>query len=45
MAIRANVFEMNLSQLIITCQCTAEDVALAAEKYNGKIVETKKQVI
>jgi hypothetical protein len=44
MAIRANVFEMNLSQLTITCQCTAEDVALAAEKYNGKIVETKKQV-
>lgn len=43
MAIDANVFEMNLHELTITCQCTEEQIELAVQKYNGKIVKAKKQ--
>jgi hypothetical protein len=43
MAINVNVFEMNLSQLTITCECSKEDIQLALEEYNGSVVQTKKQ--
>jgi hypothetical protein len=40
MVIDANIFEMNMSQISITCECTEEQVQLAIEKYNGKLIET-----
>lgn len=33
MAIDANVFEMNLRELTITCECTKEHMELAVQKY------------
>ena len=43
-AISVNVFEMNLSEISITCDCTKEDIALAEEKYKGKVLETKREI-
>lgn len=43
MAINVNVFEMNMSELTITCQCNEEDIQLAANKYGGKVVNTKQE--
>ena len=43
MAIDANVFEMNMSQIAITCECTREQIDMAAEIYNGKLLEFKKE--
>lgn len=40
LAIQANIFEMNLAQLTITCDCTEAHIALAKEQYRGKIIET-----
>lgn len=43
MAIDANVFEMNMSQIAITCECTKEQIDMAMEIYNGKLLEAKKE--
>ena len=43
LAIDVNVFEMNMSQIMITCECAKEDIELATSKYKGKVVENKKQ--
>jgi hypothetical protein len=45
MVIEANIFEMNMSQISITCECTEEQVQLAIEKYNGQLVGTKEEAI
>jgi hypothetical protein len=45
MVIEANIFEMNMSQISITCECTKEQVQLAIENYNGQLVETKEKAI
>ena len=42
-AINVNVFEMNMSQLTITCQCSEEDIKLAENKYGGKVVNTRQE--
>jgi hypothetical protein len=41
--IQANIFELNMSEMIITCQCSEEHIRLAKEKYNGKLVEHVKE--
>jgi hypothetical protein len=38
-----NLFEMNLSKLMITCECSEEEIQLAIEKYNGKLIDAKKE--
>jgi hypothetical protein len=43
LAIDVNVFEMNLSELMITCDCTREHIQLATEKFGGRVVELKKE--
>lgn len=43
MAINVNVFEMNMSELTITCECSKEHIQLAVDEYNGRVVGTKKQ--
>ena len=43
MEINANIFEMNVAQLTIKCDCSEEHIKLAIEKYNGKIVEALKE--
>lgn len=43
LAIDANVFEMNMRELTITCPCTKEHMHLAVQKYNGKIIEIKQE--
>ena len=42
LAIQANIFEMNLAKLTITCDCAEEHIALAMKQYKGRIVESKK---
>ena len=39
--IEANVFEMNMSQITITCECTPANIELAINKYRGKLAELK----
>lgn len=41
-AIAVNVFEMNMSEISITCECRKEDIELAIEKYKGRLLETQK---
>jgi hypothetical protein len=41
-AISVNVFEMNMSEISITCECSKEHIALAVEKYKGRVLETQK---
>ena len=36
--ISAYEFSMNMAELTLTCQCSAEHIQLAKEKYNGKVV-------
>jgi hypothetical protein len=43
MAIAVNVFEMNLSKIMITCECSNEDIELAINQYKGKLVEIKQE--
>jgi hypothetical protein len=43
MAIDINIFEMNLSQLTINCECTEEQITMAMEIYNGKLLKAKKE--
>jgi hypothetical protein len=43
MAIEANVFEMNMSKIMITCECSKEQIALAISEYKGKLVEVKEE--
>ena len=43
MAIDANIFEMNMSQIAITCECTKEQVDMAETIYNGRLLKTKKE--
>ena len=40
-AISVNRFEMNVSDMSITCECTKEHIALAIEKYKGIVLETQ----
>ena len=40
-AISVNRFEMNVSDISITCECTREHIALAVEKYKGIVLETQ----
>ena len=40
-AIAVNIFEMNLSEISITCDCTKEDIELAEQKFKGKLIETE----
>ena len=42
-AIAVNVFEMNMSEISITCECTKEEIELAMEKFKGKLVQMEKQ--
>ena len=42
MAIDANVFEMNMSQIAITCECTKEEMDMALTIYNGRSLEAKR---
>jgi hypothetical protein len=41
-AIAVNVFEMNMSQISITCECSKEEIGLAVENYKGRVLETEK---
>lgn len=43
MDIHVNVFEMNIAELTITCQCSEEDIKLAENKYGGKVVNKKQE--
>ena len=43
MAIAVNVFEMNLSKIMISCECSKEDIELAINQYKGKRVEIKQE--
>jgi hypothetical protein len=43
LAINANIFEMNLNRLTITCYCTEEHIQLAISEFNGKVVEYTKE--
>jgi hypothetical protein len=43
MAINVNIFEMNMSELTITCKCSEEHIRLALDEYKGRLIETKKQ--
>lgn len=45
MAINANVFEMNMAQIMITCECTKEQIHMAVEVYEGKVVELKTEEV
>lgn len=42
-AINVNVFEINMYQVTITCECSNEQVHLAVTEYNGHVIELKKQ--
>ena len=44
-SIAVNVFEMNLSEISITCDCTPDDIQLAVEKFHGRVLHEKKEVI
>ena len=39
MAIDVNVFEMNVSKIMITCECSKEQIELAKSEYKGRVVE------
>lgn len=41
-AINAHVFEMNLHNSTITCECTEEQVQLALNQYGAKIYKGQK---
>lgn len=41
MAIDANIFEMNMSKIAISCECTKEQIDMALKVYNGKLFESK----
>ena len=41
--IAVNIYEMNLSEISITCECTKEEVELALQKFKGKLVQMEKQ--
>jgi hypothetical protein len=43
MAINANIFEMNMSEITISCECSSAHIQMAIEQYNGKLVETRKE--
>ena len=43
--IDTNVYEMNVKKFTITCQCSEEHIALAVEKYNGKVVNAMKEKV
>jgi len=42
-AINANIFEMNMSEMTITCECSTEHIQMAIEQYKGKVVERRKE--
>ena len=41
--INAQVFEMNLQLLSITCECSKEHIELALTKYKAAVVNSKKE--
>jgi hypothetical protein len=43
MAIGVNIFEMNMSEMTITCDCSSGHIQMAIDQYNGKLVETRKE--
>lgn len=43
MAIDANIFEMNMTQIAITCECTKEQIHMAETIYYGRVLEAKKE--
>jgi len=43
LASEMNKFEMNLAELSITCYCSKEQIELAIQEFNGKIVATAKE--
>lgn len=43
MAIDANVFEMNMTQIAITCDCSNEQIEMAVKVFNGRLLEAKKE--
>ncbi|MGN6163706.1 MAG: hypothetical protein ACTHOF_04120 [Flavisolibacter sp.] len=45
MVIKVNVFEINMKDITITCQCTQEDIDLALQQYKGKVVATIKEEV
>jgi hypothetical protein len=38
--IEATIFEFNLRDRTLTCQCSDDHIKLAIEKYNGKLIST-----
>jgi hypothetical protein len=38
--IEATIFEFNLRDRTLTCQCSDEHIKLAIEKYNAKVIST-----
>ncbi len=38
-------YQMNLAKCLITCLCTKEQIQLAVDKYNGKVVSVVKDQI
>ena len=43
--IDTNVYEMNLRKFTIACHCSEEHIALAVEKYNGKVINAIKEKV
>lgn len=43
MAIDANVFEMNMKQIAITCDSSNEQIEMALKVFNGRLLEAKKE--
>ena len=41
--INAQVFEMNLQQLSITCECSKQQIELAVNKYKASVVSSKRE--
>ena len=40
-----NKFEMNLAELIITCECSKEQIELAIKEFKGKVIATLKEEV